>query len=79
MIAAIVVLHLITWDCDTGKMLEESTHYFQKREVWSDTIEDCRRFGVREAKELSARYRSDGYNNASSNVDCEWMRDGAPS
>jgi hypothetical protein len=72
------MLTLTTWDCDTGKLLESTVNYFEKREVWSDTIEDCRRWGVDAAHERSKMYRSQGIGNASSNVDCEWLREGAP-
>ena len=78
MLSAVVVLHLITWDCDTGLMLQKSVHYFLQREVASDTIEDCRRFGVAAARLLSRDWRARGHGNASSNVDCEWVRGGAP-
>ena len=72
-----VLLLLTTWDCDTGKMLEQSTRVFAKTSLNNDTIEDCRLFGVEAARYLTRKYRAAGHPNSSTNVDCQWQQ-GSP-
>jgi len=69
----IVVLHLMTHDCDTGELLNE---YWGDRSasfsVSGNRVEDCREYGVKKARALSAQFRRK-YPNASTNVACKWM------
>lgn len=75
----IVVLILITWNCDAGIKLAEETRTFERSWITDNLIEECRIYGVERARELSERFRGGGYPNASSNVDCHWEdREGAP-
>jgi hypothetical protein len=73
MLTAIVVLHLVVHDCDTGTLLYEAR---QVMPSYANSIEACRRTGVEKARSLATKYRK-AYPNASANVDCEWRR-GAP-
>lgn len=75
---AVVVLHMITWDADTGIKLSERYAVFPHAEVTGglfqfDTMENCRKFGVEKAKEQTMLFRHT-YPNAFTNVDCQWER-----
>jgi hypothetical protein len=75
---AFVVMHLMVWDADTGKLLE----YLQPDLAGSFAttgahIEDCRLLGLEKGKALTAKWRIT-YPNAFTNVDCEWDRSGQP-
>jgi hypothetical protein len=72
-LTAIVVLHLMLHDCNTGALLYEATRVMPS---YANTIEACRKSGLEKARRLAAEYRKT-YPNASANVDCEWRR-GAP-
>ena len=64
----VVVLYLITWDCNHGVKLWESDPL-----VSTDiSIEDCRIWGVAEGKKKTAEWQVKGYENVSTNVDCQW-------
>ena len=66
----VVVLHLIVWDANKGVMLEEF-----KRQMPSYAYPDlCLSATLSEAKRLTAKWRSKGFSNAFTNVDCEWRR-----
>ena len=73
MLAAIVVLHLVVHDANTGMLLYEA-----EREMPSyATIDACRKTSVEKARRLASEYRKT-YPAASANVDCEWRRGVAP-
>lgn len=76
MLVKVVMMYLITWNCDTGTKLAEYTKQMPEFSVSGDRIEDCRKEGVAKAKELTAKYKAE-YNNVSTNVDCQW-EDGKP-
>ena len=75
---AFVVLHLMVWDADTGKLLEslqpDLTGSFS---IGFARIEDCRLFGAEKGEALAAKWRIT-YPNAFTNIDCEWDRSGQP-
>lgn len=73
MLTAIVVLHLIVHDCDTGAVLFEATRQMPS---YANSIAACRATGVEKAHRLTAEFRK-AHPHASTNVDCEWRR-GAP-
>ena len=76
--AAFVVLHLMVWDADTGKLLETSQPDLGGSfSITGARIEDCRLFGLEKSKALTAKWRTT-YPNAFTNVDCEWDRSGQP-
>ena len=73
-----VVLHLMVWDADTGKLLENSQPDLAGSFTTTGSrIEDCRLFGLTKSKALTAKWRTK-YPNAFTNVDCEWDRSGQP-
>jgi hypothetical protein len=74
-VTALVVLHVMVWDCNGGRLLAEF-----KREMPdpATSIETCREIGVKTARRLTQKWKADGYPHASTNVDCHWER-GAPS
>jgi hypothetical protein len=67
---AIVVLHLLVHDTQTGALLYEGTRAMPS---YINSIEACRVSGVEKAKTFAAEYRKT-YPAASANVDCEWRR-----
>jgi hypothetical protein len=74
----VMVLILTTWNTSNGDKLYEATRVFDGFAVTGNRIEECRRFGVREAHKLSEKYNAEGFS-ASTNVDCHWeQRPGAP-
>ena len=73
---AFVVLYLMVWDADTGKLLEDVKPSLAG--AFSATgarTEDCRLLGLEKAKALTTKWRGT-YPNAFANVDCEWDRSG---
>ena len=70
MLTAIVVLHLVVHDCDTGAVLFEATRQMPS---YSNSIGACRAIGVEKAHRLAAEFRKT-HPRASANVDCEWRR-----
>jgi hypothetical protein len=69
----VVVLVLTTWNTWTGEKLYELKMDWDRFSV--NAIEECRRYGVREAHRLSEKYGV----HASTNVDCHWeKRPGVP-
>ena len=74
MLAAIVVLHLVVHDANTGVLLYEAERAMPS---YANTIDACRKTGVEKAKRLATKYRNT-YPAASANVDCEWRRGVAP-
>ena len=75
--AAIVVLYLTVWNTDTGILLWKGRYQMPDFSVSGNRIEDCRIFGVDEAKHLAEHYRTK-YPNATANVDCQWERETEP-
>lgn len=73
MLAAIVVLHLLVHDAETGAVLYEGTRAMPS---YANSIENCRKTGVERALRLAAQYRKT-HPAASANVECKWRR-GAP-
>jgi hypothetical protein len=73
-LTAIVVLHLIVRDCDSGALLYEATCAMPS---YANSIEACRKTGMEKARSAASEYRKT-YPNASANVDCEWRRGQAP-
>ncbi len=69
-LTAIVVLHLVVHDTDTGALLYAA---IRPMPSFANSIEACRRTGVERARQLAAEYRKT-YPAASANVDCEWRR-----
>jgi len=69
MLTAIVVLHLIVHDCDTGAVLFEATRQMPS---YANSIAACRATGVEKAHRLAAELRK-AHPSASANVDCEWQ------
>jgi hypothetical protein len=67
---AIVVLHLLVHDTETGALLYEGARGMPS---YINSIESCRVSGVEEAKTLASEYRKTNPA-ASANVDCEWRR-----
>ena len=74
MLAAIVVLHLVVHDANTGMLLYETERAMPS---YANTIDACRKTGVAKAKRLASEYRNT-YPAVSTNVDCEWRRGVAP-
>ena len=74
MITAIVVLHLMVHDANTGILLYEAVRVMPS---YATSIAACRATGVEKAQRLATKYR-ETYPNASANVDCEWRRGGTP-
>lgn len=71
--AMVVVLYLTTWDCDHGVKLWESDPLIAITESPSgNSMEDCRRYGVKVAGEKTAEWKAKGYSNVSTNVKCWW-------
>ena len=70
MLSAIVVLHLVVHDCDTGALLFEATRTMPS---YANTIAACRATGVEKAHRLAAEFRKT-HPHASANVDCKWRR-----
>jgi hypothetical protein len=68
-VTAIVVLHVIVWDVDAGRLLAELT-----REMPDTAIQTCHQTGVELARRLSREWKESGYPNVSTNVDCHWQR-----
>jgi hypothetical protein len=69
-LTAIVVLHLVVHDCNTGALLYEARRVMPS---YANSIEACRKTGVDKAWRLASEFRKT-YPNASANVDCEWRR-----
>ena len=67
----VVVLILTVTNCDTGELLWKGRYEMPEFSVSGNRMEDCRLFGVAEAKNLAEHYRAT-YPNASANVDCQW-------
>jgi hypothetical protein len=75
---AVVLLHLMVWDADTGKLLEKlQPDIAGSFSISGARLEDCRLFGLEKGKALTAKWRVT-YPNAFTNVDCEWDRSGQP-
>jgi hypothetical protein len=72
---AIVVLHVMVWDCNAGRLLAEFT---REMPDYATSIETCRKTGVETSHRLTQNWKSKGYPHASTNVDCHW-EGGAPS
>ena len=64
----VVVLVLTTWNTWTGEKLYEYRADWDRFNVTGNPIEECRRWGVREAHRLSEKFGE----HASTNVDCRW-------
>jgi hypothetical protein len=75
MLFAIVVLHLVVHDCDTGALLYEAIRAMPS---YANSIEDCRKNSIENAQRFAFEYRK-SYPKASVNIDCEWRRGPAPS
>jgi hypothetical protein len=75
MLAAIVVLHLMVRNCDTGAVLYEVERAMPS---YANSIESCRKAAIEKARRLVFEYRKT-YPDASANVDGEWRRGAAPS
>jgi hypothetical protein len=75
MLSAIVVLHLVVHDCDTGALLYEEIRAMPS---YANSIEDCRKTAIEKAQRSAFEYRKT-YPSASVNIDCEWLRGPAPS
>ena len=74
----VVVIILTVWNTSNGDKLYEITREFDGLSVSGNRIEECRRFGVREAYRLTDTYRATNPD-TSTNVDCHWEeRAGAP-
>ena len=73
MLTAVVVLHLLVYDTETGAVLYSTTRAMPS---FVNSIENCRKEGVDKAQRLAAEYLTT-YPAASANVDCEW-RPGIP-
>ena len=73
-LTAIVVLHLMVRDCDSGALLYEATRAMP---TYANSIEACRKTGMEKARILASEYLNT-YPNASANVDYEWRRGHAP-
>ena len=73
-LTAIVVLHLVVHDTNTGALLYEATRAMPS---YANSIEACRRTGIERARRLAIKYRKT-YALASANVDCEWRRGAVP-
>jgi hypothetical protein len=75
---AFVVMHIMVWDADTGKLLENlQPDLAGSFSISRARIEDCRVLGLEKGKALTAKWRIT-YPNAFTNVDCEWDRSGQP-
>ena len=73
-----VVMHLMVWDADTGKLLEKlQPDLAGSFSTTGARIEDCRLFGLEKGKVLTAKWRT-WYPNAFTSVDCEWDHSGQP-
>jgi hypothetical protein len=70
MLTAIVVLHLLVYDANTGALLYEGARAMPS---YANSIEDCRKTSLEKARALAAQYRK-AYPAASANVDCKWRR-----
>lgn len=70
MLTAIVVLHLVVHDCDTGALLFQATRTMPS---YANSIAACRATGVEKAHRLASKFRKT-HPAASANVDCEWRR-----
>ena len=69
----VVVLYLITWNCDTGVKLWESDPLIAvSYSISGNRMEDCRQYGVKIAKMKTEEWNTRGYDNVSTNVDCQW-------
>ncbi|MGH6792916.1 MAG: hypothetical protein ACRECF_09290 [Methyloceanibacter sp.] len=71
---SVVFLVLLAYDADTGTLLHKLEKQMPDFSFSGDRIEDCRKQGLRLARDLSALYRANGHPNATTNVDCEWRR-----
>lgn len=69
----VVILVLTTWNTADGTKLFESRREFDGFAVTGNRIEECRRFGVREAHRLTDKYKA-AFPWASSNVNCFWEK-----
>jgi hypothetical protein len=67
MLTAIVVLHLLVYDTETGAVL------YARTRAMPSFVKNCRKEGVNKAQRLAAEYLKT-YPAASANVDCEWRR-----
>ena len=74
MLAAIVVLHLMVRDCDTGALVYEVERAMPS---YANSIEGCRKTAIEQARRLVIEYGKTNFD-ASANVDCEWRRGAAP-
>jgi hypothetical protein len=72
---ALVVLHVMVWDCNGGRLLTEFT---REMPDYATAIETCRKTGVETARRLTQKWKAKGYPHAFTNVDCHWGL-GAPS
>jgi hypothetical protein len=72
---ALIVLHVMVWDYNGGRLLAEFT---REMPDYATAIETCRKAGVETARRLTQEWKAKGYPHASTNVDCHWER-GAPS
>jgi hypothetical protein len=70
MLPAVVVLHLLVYETETGAVLYATTRAMPS---FANSIETCLKAGVEKAQRLTAEYRKT-YPAASANVDCEWRR-----
>jgi hypothetical protein len=68
---AIVVLHVIVWDCSSGTVLVE---FAREMPEHATAIESCQRTGVERALRLTKEWKAKGHPNVSTNVDCHWER-----
>ena len=75
---AFVVLHLMVWDADTGKLLEKlQPDLAGSFSISGARLEDCRLFGLEKGKALTAKWRVT-HQNAFTNFYCEWDGSGQP-
>jgi hypothetical protein len=70
MLTAVVVLHLMVYDTETGAVLFARTRDMPS---FVNSIENCRKVGIEKAQRLAGEYRKT-YPAASVNIDCEWRR-----
>jgi hypothetical protein len=70
-VVGIVVLHLSVFNCDTGTLLYATSHRMPEFSINGNSMEDCRKQGVRRAHKLTEYFRAT-HPNVTTNVDCNW-------
>lgn len=82
MVEFVVLLILTVNDTGSGLQLERKTSvvsvvaqsYDDPAQTVAKAIEQCRKYGVLAAYDLSQWWQANGHPWASTNVDCEWER-----